>query len=149
MWKEFKEFAFKGSVIDLAIGIVIGIAFGAIVKSLIDSFINPLVGLVLGKTNLANLFIAIPAGDYKTAAGAAARGAVVFTYGAFLNAFLNFLLIALVLFLVIKAVNRFRTTAEPATKACPFCTTDIPRAATRCPACTSTLSDSATQSATA
>jgi large conductance mechanosensitive channel len=138
MWKEFKEFAFKGSVIDLAIGIVIGAAFGAIVKSLIDSFINPLVGLILGKTDLANLFVAIPAGDYKTAAGAQAQGAVVFTYGAFLNAALNFLLIALVLFLVIKAVNRFRRTEET-TKPCPFCTTDIPIAATRCPACTSEL----------
>ncbi len=138
MWKEFKEFAFKGSVIDLAIGIVIGAAFGAIVKSLIDSFINPLVGLILGKTDLANLFVAIPAGDYKTAAGAQAQGAVVFTYGAFLNAALNFLLIALVLFLVIKAVNRFRR-AEETTKACPFCATDIPIAATRCPSCTSEL----------
>jgi large conductance mechanosensitive channel len=138
MWNEFKEFAFKGSVIELAIGIVIGVAFGAIVKSLIDSFINPLVGLILGKTDLANLFVAIPAGDYKTAAGAQAQGAVVFTYGAFLNAALNFLLIALVLFLVIKAVNRFRRTEET-TKPCPFCTTDIPIAATRCPECTSEL----------
>jgi large conductance mechanosensitive channel len=139
VWKEFKEFAFKGDVIDLAVGIVIGAAFGAIVKSLIDSFINPLVGLVLGKTDLANLFVAIPPGAYKTAAGAQAQGAVVFTYGSFLNAALNFLLIALVLFLVIKAVNRFRKAEEVPTEPCPFCATDIPAAATRCPACTSQL----------
>ncbi len=143
MWKEFKEFAFKGSVIDLAIGIVIGAAFGAIVKSLVDSFINPLVGLVLGRTNLANLFVAIPPGNYKTAAGAAARGAVVFTYGSFLNAAVNFLLVALVLFLVVKAVNRFRAAEEPAAKDCPFCATEIPLPATRCPACTSQLDGAA------
>jgi large conductance mechanosensitive channel len=138
MWKEFKEFAFKGNVIDLAVGIVIGAAFGAIVKSLVDSFINPLVGLVVGKTDLANLFVAIPAGNYKTAAGAQAQGAIVFTYGSFLNAALSFLLIALVLFLVVKAVNRFRTTEET-TKPCPYCASDIPMAATRCPECTSQL----------
>ncbi len=143
MWKEFKEFAFKGNVVDLVVGIVIGAAFGAIVTSLVNSFINPLVGLIVGKTNLANLFVSIP-GGYHTAAGAQAAGAIVFSYGAFLNALINFALIALVLFIVVKAVNRFRKVEAPTTKACPFCTTDIPVAATRCPACTSDLNPPAT-----
>ena len=126
MFKEFKEFAFKGDVVDLAIGIVIGAAFGAIVKSLVDNIINPLVGaLVGGKAALDGLAVNI--------------GAVKFTYGAFLGAVLNFLIVALVLFLVVKAVNRFRKAEEATDRACPHCLTMVPKAATRCSACTSEL----------
>ena len=124
MWKEFKEFAFKGDVIDLAIGIVIGAAFGAIVKSFVDNIINPLIGAILGgRAALDRLAVSI--------------GAVKFTYGAFLGAVLNFLIIALVIFLVIKAVNKFRKQEEATDKECPYCLTAIPKAATKCSACTS------------
>ena len=124
MFKEFKEFAFKGDVIDLAVGIVIGAAFGAIVKSFVDNIINPLIGAVLGgRAALDGLAVNI--------------GAVKFTYGAFIGAVLNFLIIALVVFLVIKAVNRFRKQEESTDKECPYCLTAIPKAATKCSACTS------------
>ena len=140
MFKAFKEFAFKGNVIDLAIGIVIGAAFGAIITSFVNNIVNPLVGALIGKTDLANLFIAIPPGSYKTAAGAQAAGAAVFTYGAFLNAVVNFFIVALVLFLVVEAVNKFRKKEEATEKDCPYCLTLIPKAATRCPSCTSEIS---------
>jgi large conductance mechanosensitive channel len=140
MFKGFKEFAFKGNVIDLAVGLAIGAAFGAIVTSFVNNLINPLVGAIVGRTDLANMFIAIPPGNFKTAAGAQASGAVVFTYGAFLNAVVNFLIIAFVLFLVVSAVNRFRKHEEERVdKECPYCLTLVPLAATRCPACTSEL----------
>lgn len=140
MLKSFKEFAFKGNVIDLAVGLVIGAAFGSIVTSFVNNLINPLVGAIVGKTDLANMFIAIPQGDFRTAAGAQASGAIVFSYGAFLNAVVNFLIVAFVLFLVVSAVNRFRKKEEAAIdKQCPYCLTLVPCAATRCPACTSEL----------
>ena len=138
MLKGFKEFAFKGNVIDLAVGLAIGAAFGAIVTSFVNNLINPLVGAIVGKTNLANMFVAVPPGDYSTVAAAKSAGAVVFTYGAFLNAVINFLAIAFVLFLVVSAVNKFRRAEEEAVdKECPYCLTLIPCGATRCPACTS------------
>ena len=125
MFKEFKEFAFKGDVVDLAVGIVIGAAFGAIVKSFVDNLINPIIGLLGGgKSALDGLVIRI-------------TPTVAITYGAFLSAVLNFLIVALVLFLVIKAVNRFRKQEEATDRACPYCMTSIPKAATRCSACTS------------
>lgn len=140
MFKAFKEFAFKGNVIDLAVGIVIGAAFTAIVNSFVTNIINPIVGALVSKTDLANLFVAIPPGDYKTAVQAQAAGAAVFTYGAFLNAVLNFFIVAFVLFLVVQAANRFRKAEEESTdRPCPYCLTEVPKAATRCPACTSDL----------
>lgn len=146
---EFKEFISQGNALDLAIGVVIGGAFGAIVNSLVSDLIMPLIGLVLGKVNISDLFIqlnkaavAIPAGATLTAAREA--GAVVFAYGNFLMQVLDFLIIAFVIFLLVKAINRIRKPAEapaavPTTKACPFCKTDIPLEATRCPHCTSQL----------
>lgn len=126
MFKEFKEFAFKGDVVDLAIGIVIGAAFGAIIKSFVDNIVNPLIGaLVGGKAALDALAVNI--------------GAVKFTYGAFIGAVLNFLIVAFVLFLVVKAVNRFREKAEATDRECPYCLTMVPKAATKCSACTSEL----------
>ena len=127
MFKEFKEFAFKGNVVDLAIGLVIGAAFGSIVKSFVDNLISPLVGIFGGKAALDGLKIQITSG-------------MAITYGAFLSAVLNFLIVALVLFLVVKAVNRFRKEEEATHKDCPFCLTSVPIPATRCPACTSDLS---------
>jgi large conductance mechanosensitive channel len=124
MLKEFKEFAFKGDVIDLAIGIVIGAAFTGIIKSFVDNIINPIVGAVLG-------------GKHTLDGWAFSVGSVRFTYGAFLSAVLNFLIVAFVLFLVVKAVNKFRKAEEATERACPYCLTEIPKAATRCPSCTS------------
>lgn len=125
MFKEFREFAFKGDVIDLAVGIVIGAAFGGIVKSFVDNLINPLIGLLGGgKAALDGLAIHI-------------SPSVAITYGAFLSTLLNFLIVAVAIFLVVKAVNRFRKVAEATDRPCPYCLTEIPKAATRCPSCTS------------
>jgi large conductance mechanosensitive channel len=125
MFKEFREFAFKGDVIDLAVGIVIGAAFGGIVKSFVDNLINPLVGLLGGgKAALDGLKIQVTSD-------------VAITYGAFLSALVNFLIVAFAIFLVVKAVNRFRKAEESTTRECPYCLTEIPKAATRCSSCTS------------
>jgi large conductance mechanosensitive channel len=127
MWKEFKEFAFKGDVVDLAIGIVIGAAFSGIVKSFVDNLINPIIGVIMGgRKALDGLAVSI--------------GAVKFTYGAFLSAVINFLIVAFILFLVVKAVNRFRKQEEATDRPCPYCLTLIPKAATRCSSCTSEVS---------
>jgi large conductance mechanosensitive channel len=147
---EFKEFITKGNALDLAIGVVIGGAFGAIVKSLVEDLIMPIIGILLGNVSFADLFIqlnkaavTIPAGT--TLAAAKEAGAVVFAYGNFIMAIINFLIIAFVIFLLVKAINKVRKPAEapaeaPTTKACPFCKTEIPLEATRCPHCTSQLS---------
>lgn len=124
MFKEFKEFALKGSVLDLAVGVVIGAAFGAIITAFVDDLINPIIGVLIGDTNLADKSVSL-------------GGQAVLNYGSFLNAVINFLIVAFVLFLVVKAVNRFRKAEEPTTRPCPFCTTDIAKSATKCPACTS------------
>ena len=126
MLKEFKEFAFKGDVIDLAVGIVIGAAFTAIIKSFVDNLINPFIGLFGGKAAFDGLVIHL-------------TPSVSITYGAFLSAVLNFLIVAIVLFLVVKAVNRFRKAEESTERECPHCLTLVPKAATRCSACTSEL----------
>ena len=149
-FSEFKGFITKGNALDLAIGVVIGGAFGAIVNSLVEDLIMPVIGMLLGKVNFSDLFIqlnkaavSLPAGT--TLAAAKEAGAVVFAYGNFLMAVVNFLIIAFVIFLLVKAINKIRKPAEvPAaastTKTCPFCMTEIPLEATRCPNCTSQLS---------
>jgi large conductance mechanosensitive channel len=125
MLKEFRDFAFKGDVINLAVGIVIGAAFGAIIKSFIDNIVNPLVGLLGGGTaSLEAMKLQI-------------TPAVAISFGAFLSAILNFLIVAFSLFIVIKAVNRFRRAEESAERECPFCLTLIPKPASRCSSCTS------------
>ena len=124
MLKEFKEFALKGDVLDLAVGIVIGAAFTAIVKAFVDNLINPIVGAVVG-------------GKHALDGLAVAMGPIKLTYGAFLSAVVNFLIVAFILFLVVKAANRFRKQEEATDRECPYCLTLIPKAATRCPACTS------------
>ena len=149
MLKEFKEFVMRGNVVDLAVGVVIGGAFGTIVSSLVADIIMPPIGLLLGKVDFSNLFVLLKAsadmpGPYATLADAQAAGAVTMNVGLFLNAVISFLIVALAVFAVVKAVNRLQreeeaAPAEPTTKACPFCATDIPIAAVRCPHCTSNL----------
>jgi len=140
MFKEFKEFALKGNVMDLAIAVVLGGAFGAIIKSFVDDLINPLIGMILGGTDTSNLFIVLKGGgSYPSLAAARAAGASVFAYGSFLNAIINFMIIAFALFVLVKFANAFQRAKEATTRPCPYCTTEVANEATRCPACTSEL----------
>lgn len=142
MLKEFKEFALRGNVIDLAVGLILGAAFNKIVASLVDDVIMPPFGMLFGGLNFENLFFTLGPGEYETLAAAKEAGAATVNYGLFLAAILHFFIVALALFLVIKQVNRMRAEPQPATpttKSCPFCVTSVPLAATRCPACTSEL----------
>jgi len=148
MLKEFKEFAMKGSVLDLAIGVIIGAAFGKIVTSMVDDILTPVIGLVLGKIDFANLFISLNGQAYPTLAEAKKAAAPTLNFGLFLNNVINFLIVAFVIFLIVKQVNRLKrepapAAAGPATKECPFCLTTIPEGATRCPSCTSDLGSAA------
>jgi large conductance mechanosensitive channel len=141
MWKEFKEFIARGNVIDLAVAVIIGAAFGKIVTSLVEGVIMPPIGLALGKMDFSNLFIDLSGQHPLTLADAKAKGLPVITYGALINDIVNFLIVAIVVFLVIKAVNRLRAAPPPPpnTKDCPRCLTAIPLAATRCAACCTDL----------
>lgn len=148
MLKEFKEFAMRGNVIDMAVGVVIGAAFGAIVKSLVDDILMPLLGLVLGNADFTNLFVVLRdgsiAGPYATLVLAQETGAVTLNYGLFINAIVTFLIVAFAIFLLIRAINRLQREEEapppePTTKECPHCFSEIPIQATRCPNCTSEL----------
>lgn len=149
MWKEFKEFIMRGSVVDLAVGIVIGAAFAPIAKSLVDDIIMPPIGLLLGGVEFDNLFLILkqgaPEGPYSTLAAAQEAGAVTISYGLFVNAVLTFCVVAFAVFLLIKAINRMRRADEgaapedPTTRKCPHCLMDIPFMATRCAHCTAEL----------
>jgi large conductance mechanosensitive channel len=144
MWKEFKEFALRGSVLDLAIGIIIGAAFGKIVTSFVNDILMPPVGLVLGKVNFANLFINLSGQPYATLEEAKAAGAATINYGLFINTVLDFIIVAFVIFLVVRQINRMKrkeaaAPAAPTTRECPYCFSTIPLKATRCPNCTSEL----------
>jgi large conductance mechanosensitive channel len=145
MFKEFKEFAMKGNVMDLAVGVIIGAAFGKIVSSLINDVIMPVIGLLLGKVDFSNLFVSLSGGAYPTLIEAKKAGAPTLNYGLFVNALIDFLIIALVIFMMVKWVNKLRrpapvaAAAAPTTKECPFCFTMIPVKAVRSPACTSQL----------
>jgi large conductance mechanosensitive channel len=147
MFKEFKEFAMRGNVLDLAVGIIIGGAFGTIVKSLVDDVIMPPIGLALGNVDFSDLFFLLKAGTkaappYATLAEAQAAGAVTVNYGLFVNAIITFLIVAFAVFLIVRAANRLRpqeAPAAPTTKDCPYCRLAIPVGATRCPQCTSEL----------
>ncbi len=142
MFKEFKEFAMKGSVLDLAIGIIMGIAFGAIIKSLVDDIIMPPIGLLLGNINFADLFINLSGKAYPSLKAAKDAGAATINYGLFLNTVINFIIIAFVIFLLVRQINRMKrepAPAAPATKECTYCLSAIPVKATRCPNCTSQL----------
>jgi large conductance mechanosensitive channel len=142
MLKEFKEFAMRGNVLDMAVGVVIGAAFGRIIASLVDDIIMPPIGLALGNVDFANLFINLSGRDYPSVAAAKAAGAATINYGIFFNTILNFLIIAFVIFLVIRQVNAMQKPKEaPAvmTKECPLCLSVIPVKATRCAHCTAEL----------
>ena len=131
MFKEFKEFAMRGSVVDMAVGIIIGAAFGAIVTSLVADVLMPPIGMLLGKVDFSNLVLRL-------------SDTVTINYGKFINAIISFLIVAFALFMVIRAMNRMKkkaeaAPAEPTTKDCPFCATAVPIKAVRCPHCTSEL----------
>ncbi len=145
MLKEFKAFIMKGNVVDLAVAVIIGAAFGAIITSLVNDIIMPLIGQLLGKVNFTDLFISLSGTPYKSLADAKAAGAATVNYGVFINTIISFLIIAFVIFLVVKALNSMRKAPAPAapnTKDCPYCHTEIPLQATRCPHCTSQLQGS-------
>ncbi len=142
MLKEFKTFVMKGNVIDLAVAVIIGAAFGAIVSSLVNDIIMPLIGQALGKVNFTDLFISLNGQSYPTLAAAKAAGAATVNYGVFINTIINFLIIAFVIFLVVRQINAMKKApapTAPTTKDCPYCFTQIPIPATRCPNCTSEL----------
>lgn len=148
MLKEFKSFALRGNVMDMAIGIIIGAAFGAIVNSLVNDILMPPIGLLLGGVDFSNLFIVLKAGapapPYPTLTAAQEAGAVTLNYGLFINAVITFLIIALAVFMIVKSLNRLQKEeeappTEPTTKQCPYCISEIPIKATRCPHCTSQL----------
>jgi len=149
MFKEFKEFAVRGNVIDMAVGVIVGGAFGTIVKSLVDDVIMPPIGLVLGGIDFSNFFAILrqgtPPGPYAALADAKKAGAVTMNYGVFVNGIISFLIVAFAVFLLVRSVNALRRSqdhsvpAAPATKDCPFCASAIPIKATRCPQCTSQL----------
>jgi large conductance mechanosensitive channel len=149
MFKEFKEFAMRGNVVDMAVGIIIGAAFGSIVKSLVADVIMPPIGLLLGNVDFSNLFAVIKqgssAGAFATVAEAQKAGAVTINYGMFINTVISFLIVAFAVFLLIKGLNAMKRAEEappeePTTKECPHCFSEIPIKATRCGFCTSELS---------
>ena len=144
MLKEFKEFAMRRNMLDLAIGVIIGSAFGKIITSLVSDVIMPPIGLLLGKVDFSNLFWNLSDGQFKTLAEAQGAGAVTINYGVFLNTVIDFIIVAFVIFLLVRQINKLQKSeeekpAEPTTKECPYCMTSIPIKATRCPACTSEL----------
>jgi len=150
MLKEFKEFAMRGNVVDMAVGIIIGAAFGTIIRSLVNDIIMPPIGLLLGNVDFSNLFTVLRegteiAGPYISLADAQEAGAVTINYGLFINTVISFIIVVFAIFLVIRNMNRLKKKeeipAEPTTKSCPFCLTTIPIMATRCPNCTSQLKE--------
>jgi len=148
MLKEFKEFAMRGNVVDMAVGIIIGAAFGLIVKSLVADVIMPPIGLLLGNVDFANLFVVLKegqvAGPYATLAAANQAGAVTLNIGLFINTVINFIIVAFAIFMVVRTMNRLKKEkpVDPTTKECPFCLSAIPLKASRCPHCTSELAQS-------
>lgn len=149
MWKEFKEFALRGNVLDMAIGIIIGGAFTPIAKSLVDDVLMPPIGLLLGGVEFGDLFVVLrggePTGPYLTLAQARETGAVTINYGLFVNTVITFFLVAFAVFLLVKGVNRMRRRQEgaepdePTSRKCPYCLSDIPLKASRCAFCASEL----------
>jgi large conductance mechanosensitive channel len=143
MLKEFREFAMRGNVVDLAVGVVIGAAFGKIVTSLVSDIIMPPIGVILGKVDFANLFINLSGAHFDSLDAAKKAGAATLNYGLFLNTVLDFVIVAFAVFILVKQINRLQrqepAAAAPTTKECDFCYTSIPVKATRCPHCTSNL----------
>jgi len=143
MFKEFRDFAMRGNVIDLAVGFIMGAAFGKIVTSLVSDIIMPPIGIVLGKVDFSDLYVNLSDVHYDSLADAKKAGAATINYGLFINNVIDFIIVAFAVFLLVKQVNRFMPkpapVAAPATKDCVYCKLAIPEAATRCPKCTSNL----------
>jgi large conductance mechanosensitive channel len=144
MLKEFKEFAMRGNVLDMAVGIIVGAAFGGIVTSFVNDVLMPPIGLLLGRVDFANLFVTLRGEHLATLAQAKAAGATTINYGLFINTVINFLIVAFAVFLLVRQVNRMRRQPEPApavptTKECPYCFSSISIKATRCAHCTAEL----------
>ena len=146
MFQEFKKFAMRGNVVDMAVGIIIGAAFSAIVKSLVDDVLMPPIGLILGNVDFSELFLTLKAGKvagpYATLAAAKSAGAVTINYGVFINAIISFLIVAFAVFILIKQINRLKPKEEaaaPTTQDCPYCLSAVPIGASRCAFCTSEL----------
>lgn len=143
MWKEFRDFAMRGNVIDLAVGIIIGAAFGKIVTSLVNDILMPPIGILLGKVDFSNLFINLSGKPFASLAEAKAAGAATINYGLFINNIIDFAIVAFAVFLLVRQVNRLtkkpEAVAAPTTKECPYCASTIALKATRCPNCTSEL----------
>jgi len=141
VWKEFKAFILRGNVVDLAVGVIIGGAFGKIVSSLVSDIIMPPIGLILGRVNFTSLYINLSGKPYASLEEAKAAGAATVNYGVFINNLIDFLIVALAIFLIIKQINRLQAKPAPAgpptTKECPYCFSTIPIKAVRCPNCTS------------
>jgi large conductance mechanosensitive channel len=142
--EEFKKFILRGNVLDLAVGIVIGAAFGTIVTSFVNDILMPPIGLLLGGVNFSDLFWVLKGGEFASLAAAQEAGAVTMNYGLFVNALINFLIVAFAIFLVVRTANRMQREPEaapaaPTTKECPYCLSSVPLKATRCPNCTSEL----------
>ena len=150
MFSEFKEFAMRGNVVDMAVGIIVGGAFGTIAKSLVNDVLMPPIGLLVGGMDFSNFFIVLKKGaspgPYAALADAQAAGAVTLNYGLFINSVITFLIVAVAVFLLVKSINNLRraaeTTPSETTKNCAYCCSEIPAKATRCPHCTSDLSQS-------
>jgi len=144
MLKEFKEFAMKGNVLDMAVGIIIGAAFGKIITSFVGDVLMPPLGLLLGKMDFSNLFIDLSGKNFPTLAAAKEAGAATLNYGMFLNTIIDFIIVALAIFLLVRQVNKLKRQPEaapaaPTTKDCPYCVSAVPIKASRCPHCTSSL----------
>lgn len=143
MLKEFKKFALRGNMVDLAVGVIIGAAFGALVTSLVKDIIMPIISLFTGKLDFSNMFYAMDGNKYETIQAATDAGVATINYGVFITSVINFIILAFVVFLLVKAITKLRKKEEEAvvvtTKKCPHCFTEIPLEATRCPNCTSEL----------
>lgn len=144
MMKEFKEFAMKGNVMDMAVGIIIGAAFGKIVSSLVNDVIMPPIGLLLGKVDFSSMYINLSGTPYASLAEAKKAGAATINYGLFINVIIEFIIVALAVFIMVQQINKMRReeakpAAAPTTKECPYCISKIPLKATKCPNCTSAV----------
>ena len=144
MWNEFKAFVMRGNVVDMAVGVILGTAFGKIVTSLVSDILMPPIGLLLNEVDFSNLFINLSRAHYASLAQAKAAGAATINYGVFVNDVINFLIVAVVIFWLIKPINRWKgvraAATAPATKECPYCLSQIPTKATRCAHCTAAFS---------